>query len=174
MKQAETPEELAEFHKLLRTDPQKYLGIVNEWINENPADPQPYFSRHYAWMELGEPRRALDDMNTSIKLEPDRYSYLARGEVHRHLGEYEQATQDFATAEAIDPESWQQDAIGLLFQADAHARLGQEQKALDCCKRLPDDFWTPGIFGAPGGGKSEIADELRHRAFKARRGSLQN
>jgi tetratricopeptide (TPR) repeat protein len=173
MKQPTTAEELAKLHKLLRTDPQKYLRIVNEWIRENPSDPEVYFSRHYAWMSLGEPRRALDDMNTSIKLEPNRYSFLARGEVHRHLGEYEQATQDFARAEAIDPENWQRDATGLYFQADAHARLGQEQQALDCCRRLPDDFWTPGINGAPGGGKAEIADELRRRAVKARNGSSQ-
>ncbi|HTT85274.1 MAG TPA: hypothetical protein VMF67_17495 [Rhizomicrobium sp.] len=173
MKQPTTPEELWELHDLLRRDPQEHLRVVNQWIDDNPLDPHPYFDRHFTWMELGEPRRALDDMNTSIKLEPDRYSYLARGEVHRHLGEYEQATQDFARAEAMDPESWQRDAIGLLFQADAHARLGQEQEALDCCKRLPDDFWTPGMLGAPGGGKAEIADELRRRAFKARRGRSQ-
>jgi tetratricopeptide (TPR) repeat protein len=170
MNQPTTAEELAELHKLLRTDPQKYLGIVNEWIKESPDDPNPYFSRHYAWMNLGEPRRALDDMNTSIKLEPNRYSFLARGEVHRHLGEYEQAVHDFAAAEAIDPENWQRDVTGLLFQADSRARLGQEQQALDYCRRLPDEFWTPGINGAPAGGKAEIADELRRRAFKARRG----
>jgi len=172
MKRPTTAEELAEMHKLLRTDPQKYLGIVSDWIKENPDDPNPYFGRHYAWMELGEPRRALDDMNTSIKLDPNKYSYIARGEVHRHLGEYEQATQDFARAEAIDPEGWQRDGICLLFQADAHARLGREQQALDCCNRLPDDFWTPGVFGTPGGGKAEIADELRRRAFKARQRDL--
>lgn len=172
MKQPESDEEFAELHKLRRTNPQKYLGIVNKWIEENPDDSSPYFSRHYAWMELGEPRRALDDMNTSIKLEPNQYSFLARGEVHRHLGEYEQAAQDFATAEAMDPENWQRDVIGLLFQADAHARLGQEQQALDCCRRLPDAFWSPGINRAPAGGKAEIADELHRRAVKARRDRL--
>ena len=173
MKQPTTPEELRELHDLLRTDPQEYLRVVNQWIDENPLDPHPYFDRHFAWMELGQPRRALDDMSTSIRLKPDQYGYLARGEVHRHLGEYEQAVQDFATAEAIDPENWEHDATGLYFQADAHARLGQEQPALDCCSRLPDDYWTPGINGAPAGGKAEIADELRRRAFKARRNNTQ-
>jgi tetratricopeptide (TPR) repeat protein len=111
-------------------------------------------------------------MNTSIRLEPDKYSYIARGEVHRHLGEYEQATQDFARAEAIDPETWRNDGVCLLFQADALARLGREQEALDCCARLPEDFWTPGMFGAPGGGKAEIAEELHRRAVKTRRDRL--
>jgi tetratricopeptide (TPR) repeat protein len=172
MKQPTSPEELWELHALLRRNPQEHLRIVNRWIEENPRDPNPYFARHFAWLELGEPRRALDDMNTSIKLEPNRYSFLARGEVHRHLGEYKKAAEDFASAQAIDPESWQRDGIGLLFQADAHARLGEEQQALDCCSRLPDDFWTPGIFGAPGGGKAEIAVELHRRAVKARRDGL--
>jgi len=52
--------------------------------------------------------------------------------------------------------------------ADVHARLGNEAAALACCARLPDDFWTPGIYGAPGGGKADIADKLRHSAVDAR------
>jgi hypothetical protein len=56
----------------------------------------------------------------------------------------------------------------LLFQADSHAQVGDEAKALDCCARLPNGFWTPGFDGAPGGGKAEIAEELRCIATKAR------
>ena len=37
-----------------------------------------------------------------------------------------------------------------------------------CCERLHDDFWTPGIEGAPGGGKAEIAEKLRGMAADAR------
>ncbi len=37
-----------------------------------------------------------------------------------------------------------------------------------CWKLMPDDFWTPGFEGAPGGGKAQIADELRRRAAQAR------
>jgi hypothetical protein len=57
--------------------------------------------------------------------------------------------------------------FGLLFQADAHARLGNEAAALAYCARLPDDFWTPGIEGAPGGKKAQIAEELRRIAGEA-------
>ena len=38
---------------------------------------------------LGEPRRALDDMNKVVELNPDPFSYFSRAEVFRHLGEYE-------------------------------------------------------------------------------------
>jgi hypothetical protein len=58
---------------------------------------------------------------------------------------------------------------GLTRSSIAHARLGNEVAALACCAQLPDDFWTPGFEGAPGGGKAEIADELRRRAAQARR-----
>ena len=52
---------------------------------------------------------------------------------------------------------------------DRGARLGNGFRPLARCARLPDDFWTPGIRGAPGGGKADIADKLRHIAADARR-----
>jgi hypothetical protein len=65
---------------------------------------------------------------------------------------------------------WEKDIVfSLLYQADTHARLGNETAALACCARLPEDFWTPGIDGAPGGGKADIADALRRIAADARR-----
>ena len=92
------------------------------------------------------------------------------GEVYRHIGEYEKALGDFDRAEAIDPEGWEKDIVlGLLDQADTHARLGNEAAALACCARLPDDFWTPGMNNTPSGGKAEIAEKIRQIAADARR-----
>jgi hypothetical protein len=59
--------------------------------------------------------------------------------------------------------------MGILYQADTHARLGNEAAALGCCARLPEDFWTPGPDGAPSGGKADIANKLSQIAFEARR-----
>ncbi len=165
-------DEILAMHKMLRSDPQRYLRIVNEWIDENPANSHAYFDRHFAWMQVGEPRRALEDLNKAIELksEPDAMSFWSRGLVYRHLGEYEKALEDFDRGEAIDPKQWEEDVVfGLLYQADVHARLGNEAAALACCARLPDDFRTPGIRGAPGGGKADIADKLRRIAAEARR-----
>jgi hypothetical protein len=64
------------------------------------------------------------------------------------------AVEDYVRAEEIDPLQWQDDAFGLLYQADAHARLGNEKTVLACCARLPDDFWTPGMNGTSSGGKA--------------------
>jgi tetratricopeptide (TPR) repeat protein len=169
VKEPSTPEEVRALHKILRSDPQRYLGIVNNWINENPKNSHAYFERHLGWMRIGEPRRALEDLHKMIELDPEPVAFRSRGEVYRHLGEYAKALEDFDRGEAIDPKQWDHDAFGLYYQADTHARLGNDNAALSCCARLPDDFWTPGIHGAPRGGKADIADQLRHIAAQARR-----
>jgi len=169
MKEPTSPEEVLILHKLLRSDPQRYLRIVNEWIHENPANFHAYFDRHFAWMKMGEPRRALEDLNKVVELAPEPVAFRSRGEVYRHLGEYEKALEDFDRGEAINPAQWEEDAFGLLYQADTHARMGNEAAALACCAHLPDDFWTPGVSGAPSGDKADIADKLCRIAADARR-----
>jgi len=169
IKEPTTPEELLAMHKILRGDPQRYLRIVNQWILENPNNADAYFSRHFVWMDIGEPERALEDLNKLIELKPSSMSFLSRGGVYRHLGEYEKALKDYGRGEALDPALWEADVLGLLYQADAHARLGDEAAALAHCARLPDGFWTPGLNGAPAGNKTQIADQLRRVAAGARR-----
>jgi tetratricopeptide (TPR) repeat protein len=169
MKEPTTPGEVKAFHKLLRSDPRRCLQIVNEWIAENPANAHAYFNRYFVWMKIGEPRRALGDLNKVIELDPEPVSLRTRGEVYRQLGEYETALEDFERGQSINPAKWENDGFGLLFQADCHARLGDETAALSCCARLPNDFWTPGLDGAPGGGKVEIAQKLRQIAAEVRR-----
>jgi tetratricopeptide (TPR) repeat protein len=169
IKEPTTAEEAAAMDKIFNSDPQRYLRIVNEWIDENPANSHAYFKRHFAWMKIGEPRRALEDLDKVIEVDPTPVSLFSRGEVYRHIGEYEKALADFQRGEAIDPKDWQSGGFGPLYQADVHARLGDEAQALACCARLPDHFWTPGVDGTPGGGKPEIADTLRRMAAEARR-----
>jgi tetratricopeptide (TPR) repeat protein len=169
MKEPTTAEETLALSKLRRIDPQGYLRVVNEWIRENPRNDHAYFGRHFVWMDLGEPQRALDDLNKVIELAPEPVAFVMRGEVYRFLGEYEKAVEDYARAEALDPGEWQDNGFCLLYQADAHAHLGNEAAALACCARLPDDFWAPGVNNTPGGGKAEIAQELRQIAADTRR-----
>jgi tetratricopeptide (TPR) repeat protein len=167
-KEPTTPEEVLALHKVLRADPQRYLRIVNNWLIENPENAHALFERHFAWMKTGEPGRALEDLNRAVELDPDVAGFFSRGLVHRHLGQYDDALKDFARGEAIDPKQWENDVFGLFYQADTHARLGDEAAALTYCARLPDDFWTPGVYGAPAGGKADIADKLRRTAADAR------
>jgi tetratricopeptide (TPR) repeat protein len=167
MKEPTTTDEVLALHKILRKDPQRYLQIANDWIREDPHNSHAYFDRHQAWMRIGEPRRALDDLNKAIELAPRQSSFEARGDVYRHLGEYNKALDDYQQGEAMDPALWAE-AYGLLFQADCHARLGDAAAALACCARMPDDFWTPGVGGAPAGDKAAVADKLRLIAADSR------
>ena len=98
-----------------------------------------------------------------------RKRLCARGRVYRQLGEHANALADFRRGEAIDPKEWEGAMITLLYEADSHAHLGDAASALDCCPRLPDDHWTPGLDGAPAGNKAEVAAELRRIAADARR-----
>jgi hypothetical protein len=69
----------------------------------------------------------------------------------------------------MDPAKWEEDAFGLLFQADVHARLGDESAALACCARLPENFWTPGLHDAPAGDRAAVAERLKLIAAEAKR-----
>jgi tetratricopeptide (TPR) repeat protein len=169
MKEPTTPDEVKILHDLLHSDIQRYLQIVNGWIAKNPASSHAYFDRHFAWMQMNEPERAIDDLNRVIDLNPAPVSFLSRGEIYRQLGQYGRALEDFARGESMNPAQWQDDAFGLLYQADCHARLGDEESALACCERLHDDFWTPGMNNTPKGGKAEIAQRLRQLAADTRR-----
>jgi tetratricopeptide (TPR) repeat protein len=168
MKEPTSPEELLAFHQFRHAQPQRFLEIVTEWLRQNPRNADAYFNRHFVWTDLGEPRRALDDLDQVIVLAPTQGAFCARGRVHRQLGKHEAALADFQRGEAIDPQEWKDAWITLLYEADSHARLGDEASALACCARLPDNFWTPGLDGAPAGGKAEVAEELRRVAVAAR------
>jgi len=169
MKEPTTEAEEKVLHDIRRTDPQRYLKIVEGWLGENPNSSDAYFGRHFAWMRLGEPRRALDDINEVLELDTHPLAYYGRAEVHKHLGEYQDALDDFALSEAIMPEEWEDLGFGLLSQADCHARLGDEDEALACCARLPEDFWTHGLNDCPAGDKAAVADKLKLIAAEARR-----
>ena len=159
---------LQQFH-LLRSEPQKYLELIEEFIQRNPSDPNGYFRRHNAWDRLGRKDRALDDLNKSLTLEQHPITLKARGILLRGLGRYREALRDFDRVEALDPDLFV-DSWCPLFRADCHAQLGNEEAALTDCARLTDDHWTPGLFGAPAGNKQEVIAEIRRRAAAARRG----
>lgn len=84
-------------------------------------------------------------------------------------GKHREALDALNDGEALDPPNWT-DTWGPLYQADCHARLGDEAPALTALSRLTGDYY-PGLHGTPRGTKAEMADELRHRAAKARSGS---
>lgn len=172
MDEPKTPEEVLEFHRVRQASPTRAVEVASGWIERNPTSATALYSRHIAWMDLGDSQSALADVTKAIELEPTPTRYSARGDIYRHLGQYERAIADYEKGQAMDPARWEENAIPLLYQADAYARAGNEPMALSCCARLPDDFWTPGPNGTPPGKKAEIAEELRRRAAAARARAL--
>jgi tetratricopeptide (TPR) repeat protein len=155
-----------EFHLRL-TDPAKFLELTNKLVAQHPADPHAYYCRHIAWDRFGSPERALDDLDKSLELE-DRYvTHTAKGRLLHGMGRYEEAIASWGHSQQMEPELWPYE-FGPLFRADCYARLGNEAAALADCETLPDDHWTPGLYGAPAGNKQQVAAELRRRAAAAR------
>jgi tetratricopeptide (TPR) repeat protein len=155
-----------QFH-LLRTDPEKFLELTNALVEQHPDDARAYFARHQAWERLGQLDLALADIDASLVLEDRHPAHEARGLILHGLGRYRDAIDAYDRAERLDPAQWE-GGFGALFRADCHARLGDEEAALADCDTMPDEHWTPGLFGAPAGTKQEVAAELRRRAAAAR------
>ena len=155
-----------QFYQLLK-DPERFLELTNQLIERHPDDPLAYFSRHQAWESLGLLDFALADLDTSLALEDHYSTHDARGDVLRRLGRYREAIDEYKRSEQMNPIQWE-GGFGRLFRADCHARLGDEAAALADCETMPNDHWTPGLFGTPAGNKQEVAAELCRRAAAAR------
>lgn len=162
-----TPAEFKADFDLMCNEPKKYIELVNDRIRQSPADSSLYFSRAQAWERLGDFENVLEDFGKSIELKDGIIQRLSRGSALVRMGRYREALEDFNRAEFLEPEKWV-DCWGPLHRADCHARLGNEAAALADCERLPDGFWSPGIYGEPGGNKAEITAEVRRRARAAK------
>lgn len=162
-----TDDDLIRHHKLMYSDPERFLAMANEVIRQNPLDPHAYFSRHQLWCRLGRWDLALEDVNTSLSLEENPTILEMRGWLLCEMGRYAEALDDFNRAQAINPDGWK-DGFGPLLRANCHAWLGNESAALADCDNLPDDHWLPSIRGLVGGNKQQVAAELRRRAERRR------
>jgi len=165
----ESEEDIDKRHRLLRSDPHRYLELVNEAILRAPRDSSAYFARHFGWIAIGNNEKALEDLNTALTLEPASVVFHARGLCHVRLKRFDDALFDFATAKSLDPEVWE-GFWGPVYEAHCHAQLGNEAEAMAACDALPDDHWSRGLHGAPGGTKEEITEAIREH-FSSRRGN---
>lgn len=81
------------------------MRIINEAIQNNPNDPQPYLQRGLAYNHLEEYEKALQDFNHVLELDPDNVdAYNFRGTMYYRIGNYEQALEDYNRAMEIDPD----------------------------------------------------------------------
>ena len=165
-----TPEQFKAEFDILWNEPEKYIELITDRIRQNPSEAPQYSSRARAWERLGNLDKALEDFGRSIALKDNVGPRLSRGSILMRMGHHQEALEDFNRAEALDPDKWV-DQWGPLHRADCHAKLGNEAAALADCARLPDEFWSPGIYGEPRGNKGEIIAEVRRRARAAKRSS---
>jgi tetratricopeptide (TPR) repeat protein len=156
-----------QFYQLLK-DPERFLELANQLVEQHPDDQMSYFTRHQAWKQLGLLDLALADLDRSLALEDDHAIHGTRGDLLHAMGRYQEAINEYNRSEQMNPEQWI-GSFGPLFRADCYARLGDEAAALADCGTMSDDHWTPGLFGTPAGNKQEVATELRRRAAAARR-----
>jgi Mlc titration factor MtfA (ptsG expression regulator)/regulator of sirC expression with transglutaminase-like and TPR domain len=119
----EWEQSLADAEAGLRLDPEDPAGFVlrgsarvllGEW-NEGLADLKQGIDQHetpfgrwcmgLAYLELDDPRRALQQLDIAINLDPyEANFYLSRAEVYRALGNSEQAVRDEEKARHLAPE----------------------------------------------------------------------
>lgn len=126
-----------EFRRLY-TDPSKFLELMNELVDQNPADAHAYFRRHWAWKELGSPALALDDLDKSLTLEDHYVTHRVKGRLLYVMGRYKEAIASLDRCQQAAPAKWPE-AFGPLLRADCYARLGDEAAALADRHTLPDD-----------------------------------
>jgi tetratricopeptide (TPR) repeat protein len=163
-----TYEDLETKFDLLKRQPEKFLELANEFLKKNPKHAGGYFSRHYAWQRLGQSQRALDDLDTSLTLEPHATTYRAKGRVLYLMKHYEKAIEAFTKSRAMNHAMWI-DSYGPLYRADCYANLGDEASALADCSLLKNDHFLPyGLSGTPRGNKQDVIEEIRRRVANAR------
>jgi tetratricopeptide (TPR) repeat protein len=162
-----TYDDLQKQHGLLRSDPQRFVTLCNQYIEQNPSDPGGYINRYYGFDRLRQKDLALRDLNMALSLDPHPLTHMDRGIHLLTMGEYQKAIDDFDRAESLTPDDfvllW-----GPFYRAACHARLGNEEATRADCARIRDNHWMPGIFNTPKGNKQEVTVELTRLAAAAR------
>lgn len=79
-----------------------------------------YYNRAWAYDELGEVDKAIEDYTRVIQIQPDFLdTYVARGYSYAKKGDLESAIEDYSLALRVDPD---------LFEARFNRALAYEQK----------------------------------------------
>ena len=104
------------------------MRMINEAIEQNPNDPQPYLQRGLAYNHLEEYQKALNDFNRVLELDADNVdAYNFRGTMYFRVGDYERALADYNQAMNINPD------YALLYFNRGYVRieLGKIQGAIE-------------------------------------------
>jgi len=95
-----------------------------QWQGKNLA--WAYTNRGLAYDNLGEYRRAIQDFDQALRLDPgDAFAYNGRGSAYRKLGEYRRAIEDFDQAIRLDPGY----ALAYNIRGLSYESLGEYERA---------------------------------------------
>jgi len=87
------------------TAPQKAIEYLNNAIKLQPDYVDAYYSRGFAYDDLGQYQIAIDDFNEAIRLNPDdAMAYSNRGKAYAKLGHNQLAIKDFNEAIRLQPD----------------------------------------------------------------------
>ena len=133
-----TPSPTLESIAVEHFDRGKELGAQEKWdeafaefdeaIRLNPGYAEAYDGRGSAYLNLGEPERAIEDYSDAIRLNPQlAVAYYNRGNAYFDLAEDERAILDYDEAIRLDPDFAEANAN----RGNAYSNLGQFQLATE-------------------------------------------
>jgi tetratricopeptide (TPR) repeat protein len=87
------------------TAPKKAIEYLNNAIRLQPDYADAYYSRGFAYNDLGQYQSAIKDYNKAIRLKPnDAIAYSNRGKAYAKLGHKQLAIKDFNEAIRLQPD----------------------------------------------------------------------
>ena len=102
------------------------IRAFDKAIQLDPSFSVAYYSRGYAYGELGQHERAIQDFDKAIQLDPGYVpAYNNRGSLYGKMRQYERAIQDFDRTIQLHPSY----AAAYGNRGYAYGELGQDAKA---------------------------------------------
>lgn len=105
-----------------------YYNQAIKVMDANAIEPtdNPYYWRGFAWLELDEHERAIEDFSRIIEIDHDAETHCTRARIYTHLKDYEKALEDYEKAIGITP-----NAVTYLDRGIVYLNLGEQDKALN-------------------------------------------
>jgi eukaryotic-like serine/threonine-protein kinase len=120
---------------------EKCLVVTNEWIRHTPASHAVYCYRCEVYSALGRDQEALDDANTSLKIQDDHKMRLKHAYILHSMGRYQDAISEYE--KYIEPV----DVGDMFVEAQCYYDMHQYKMAIEyCTKRLKLSGPNSGLY----------------------------
>lgn len=117
------------------TNPKKAIEYLTNAITLKPDYADAYYSRGFAYYDLGQYKTAINDYDKAISLHPDdAIAYNNRGKAYAKLRQYNQAIEDFNKSIQLQPDdvnAYNNRAFAYLLRGNQKSGCRDAQKACD-------------------------------------------